>query len=77
MSDSAEKRCARCGEPWPADEEFYYRLGDGRLHSYCRACCTERHRELRAGGARLVHRNAGLNRLPWWLIVVSEVTNGS
>lgn len=49
-----EKRCYRCGEFWPADEEFFNRLSDGRLHSYCRACCTERKRELRSGAPRKI-----------------------
>ena len=39
-----EKRCARCGEYWPADEEFFAACKNNKsgLHSYCRACCTER-----------------------------------
>jgi len=53
-----EKRCYRCHEDWPADEEFYYRLGDGRLHSYCKACVTERCRELRSGATRIVNRRS-------------------
>jgi hypothetical protein len=61
-----EKTCYRCKESWPADEEFYNRLSDGRLHSYCRACCLERGRELRAGAPRLVRRGPNV-RLPWWL----------
>ena len=41
-----EKLCARCHEFWPADTEFFHRKGTG-LHSYCKACVTERCRELR------------------------------
>ena len=47
-----EKQCARCLEWWPADEEFFKRLSNGRLHSSCRACCSERKGELRHGAAR-------------------------
>lgn len=49
-----EKRCARCGEYWPADEEFFAicKNNKGGLHSYCRACCTERKFELRHGAER-------------------------
>jgi hypothetical protein len=38
-----ELQCARCGEYWPADTEFYYaaRSAPGGLHSYCRACYRE------------------------------------
>lgn len=51
-----EKRCARCGEWWPADEEFFHRLGGRRLHSYCKACVTERVYELRHGAQRKIAR---------------------
>ena len=46
-----EKRCGRCHEYWPATVEFFFRKGAG-LHNYCKACCTERTRELRAGAPR-------------------------
>ena len=51
-----EKRCARCGEYWPADEEFFAACRNNKsgLHSYCRACCTERKFELRHGAERKV-----------------------
>lgn len=63
-----EKQCARCREFWPADEEFFTRLSDGRLHSYCRACVAERVAELRAGAPRLVNRGPNLGKgLPWFL----------
>jgi hypothetical protein len=32
-----EARCARCGEFWPADSEFFY-MYKGRPHSWCNAC---------------------------------------
>ena len=63
-----EKPCFRCKESWPADEEFYNRLSDGRLHSYCRACCTERRKELRAGAKRLISRGPKIG-LPWFLLI--------
>lgn len=43
-----ELRCARCKEYWPADPEYFHKKGDG-LHSYCRACVSERCKELRGG----------------------------
>ena len=61
VEEYAERRCVRCGEWWPADEEFFYRLSDGRLHSYCRVCCTERKAELRRGARRLIIRPAGIS----------------
>lgn len=51
-----EKRCARCGEYWPADKEFFYQLPDGRLHSYCHACFIERKKELRKGAIKKYER---------------------
>lgn len=35
-----ECRCSRCGEYWPADEEFFYMLR-GKPHCYCKACYIE------------------------------------
>ena len=32
-----EIQCAKCGEFWPADKEFFY-VSKGRLHSWCKAC---------------------------------------
>lgn len=32
-----ERRCAHCGEYWPADTEFYNKRGT-HLQSWCRAC---------------------------------------
>ena len=46
-----EKQCVRCKEFWPADSEFFYKChtnSDG-LHSWCKACCTERTFQLRHG----------------------------
>lgn len=51
MEDFPEKTCARCKEDWPADLEFFHQHKghkDG-LHSYCKACVSERCRELRGG----------------------------
>jgi len=48
-----EKQCARCNEFWPLD--FYNRRGNG-LHSYCKACMTERRRELR----HMTHKHDGV-----------------
>lgn len=62
--DGPERRCVRCGEYWPADTEFFYRRGDG-LHSWCKACCTERTGELREGAPRLVARRRNAGGLLW------------
>lgn len=38
-----QKRCPRCGEDWPHDEEFYYpnaRRSSG-FNAWCRACDCE------------------------------------
>ena len=48
-----EKECARCHEFWPADNEFFHKRGTG-LHSYCKACVTERCQELRSGAPRKI-----------------------
>lgn len=32
-----EVRCAKCGEFWPADSEFFF-FGKGKPHSWCKAC---------------------------------------
>ena len=32
-----EIKCARCGEFWPADSEFFY-MSNGKPHSWCKAC---------------------------------------
>ena len=44
-----QRRCSRCGEAWPMDREFFYRVrGDVRWDSMCRACWIEYNRERRA-----------------------------
>lgn len=44
-----QRRCTRCGDYWPADPEFFYTRRHGtELHSWCRACWGEWHRERRA-----------------------------
>lgn len=32
-----EVKCAKCGDFWPADNEFFY-FTRGRPHSWCKAC---------------------------------------
>jgi len=60
-----ERWCIRCKDYWPLD--FFNKKGNG-LHVYCRACMTERKRELRAGAQRKRHmpkRSQGvLNGIP-------------
>jgi len=52
-----EKKCARCKDFWPATNEYFHKRGDG-LHSYCKACVTERTRELNAGAPRKHERRS-------------------
>jgi hypothetical protein len=50
VNDEREKKCTRCGEYWPADEEFFrmlHRYGSHSLASWCRACETEQKAEHR------------------------------
>lgn len=32
-----EARCSKCGDWWPADDEFFY-MANGVPHSWCKAC---------------------------------------
>lgn len=32
-----EVKCAKCGDFWPSDPEFFYFQG-GKPHSWCKAC---------------------------------------
>ena len=41
-----ERKCSRCQEFWPCDDEFFHASGNG-FHSYCKACVSERCYELR------------------------------
>ena len=50
-----EKLCPRCQDYWPATPEFFWKKGEG-LHSYCKACFSERQAELKAGAPRKHHR---------------------
>lgn len=36
-----EMKCNRCGEFWPADQEFWYREGKKGLSCWCIACYRE------------------------------------
>ena len=38
-----EKLCTRCGEYWPADEEFFYRAKEKKdgLNPWCKCCYLE------------------------------------
>lgn len=46
-----EKYCPRCGEWWPADDEFFDRDNTNKigLQTYCKACRTEYMRKWRNG----------------------------
>ena len=63
----SEKQCARCKEFWPADSDFFYKShksSDG-LHSWCKACCTERTYQLRHGDPLTIKRVVtGVKRKP-------------
>jgi RNase P subunit RPR2 len=37
-----EKYCSGCQEWWPADTEFFYSAGDGKLGNICKACYLEK-----------------------------------
>jgi hypothetical protein len=39
-----EQQCRRCGELWPADEEFYV-VRDSSLGYECKACISERRQQ--------------------------------
>jgi len=39
-----EQQCRRCGELWPADEEFYV-VRNNSLGYECKACISERRRK--------------------------------
>jgi hypothetical protein len=43
QDDGLYKRCAGCGDYWPADTEFFFarKVGDG-IDNKCRACYLER-----------------------------------
>ena len=36
-----EQQCSRCQEWWPADLEFFYSAGHGKLMAMCKACYLE------------------------------------
>jgi len=41
------KRCARCGEYFPATLEFFYANTNGKVNSYCKKCAIEKSYEWR------------------------------
>jgi hypothetical protein len=59
-----ERRCGRCRQFWPADQEFFSLKKPGQLHSWCRACfaeyAIERRARNRTGKAAGLH--VGLTR---------------
>lgn len=46
--DVPEKLCHKCGEYWPATEEFFYRSVEGYLRSPCKACTDDHRRTVTA-----------------------------
>lgn len=43
IPETETKLCRRCGEHWPATDEFFYRSADTRrLRSPCRCCIDEK-----------------------------------
>lgn len=54
-----EKRCSRCREYWPADNEFFHAGAayDDGLHCQCKACFIERRRRERRGTPHHDHAN--------------------
>ena len=48
-----EKLCKKCGEYWPADEEFFFKGNDSDgLHSWCKACVINNKRIQRQSNHR-------------------------
>lgn len=47
IGDTPEKLCHKCGEHWPATDEFFYRSTRNRsnFRSPCKACIDEKRRE--------------------------------
>lgn len=39
-----EKYCPGCNEWWPADSEFFYSSGHGKLAKLCKACYLEKYK---------------------------------
>lgn len=58
-----QKLCPRCGAFYPADTEFFYRMGS-KLHSWCKACWAsyQRGRSTRQGPFRC----EGCGLPVWW-----------
>ena len=36
-----EQKCSQCQDWWPADLQFFYSAGHGKLMSVCKACYLE------------------------------------
>jgi len=63
MASTSEKFCRRCGEWWPADDEFFFRNAsnpDGLAYS-CKACYFETPSVIR----REARKAVGTMRSPW------------
>ena len=60
-----QRRCSRCGEFWPEDDEFFYpsTKGPGCFQSWCRACWASRNAEAYALRKTAVDREA--QRAAW------------
>jgi hypothetical protein len=55
-----ERRCTCCGEFCPADREFFNtRADNGRMQSWCRACCADAGAKRRAAAVAARHAAAG------------------
>jgi hypothetical protein len=64
-----ERHCLACDDWWPADKEFFFSGGHGRLMSKCKACYTEIYKKDR-GEKR---EELGLGQR----LVANEVNGGS
>lgn len=69
----AEKYCHKCGEWWPADEDFFYRSTKGHLRSPCRACVLEQKYAQRQNARSLCDADQSHNDL---LFNVTELSHG-
>lgn len=73
-TDTLEKLCKRCGEHWPADAEFFYRVparSDG-LGSTCKAC----HYEMPSGQRKAAMRGGSFVVRSTWETLFPEYREG-
>lgn len=65
-----EKVCTSCDESWPADAEFFFSCGRGRLMSECKACYNGSRRPPKQ------NESGGLTRMLQSLLTVQAKQGG-